>query len=99
MWASVAPVEAVVYQWESGKRRPSPVFWLRIERLERITPTKNWKLSPRTAVDFGLPECLVRPVVLCGHVIVQCQQLLGTARRAEHTPGQPSHAPTRPVAT
>jgi DNA-binding XRE family transcriptional regulator len=25
--------KAVVYQWESGKRRPSPVFWLRIERL------------------------------------------------------------------
>jgi len=25
--------KAVIYQWESGKRKPSPVFWLRIERL------------------------------------------------------------------
>jgi DNA-binding transcriptional regulator YiaG len=25
--------KAVIYQWESGKRRPSPVFWERIERL------------------------------------------------------------------
>ena len=27
-----AATKAVVYQWESGKRKPSPVFWLRIER-------------------------------------------------------------------
>ena len=26
--------KAVVYQWETGKRKPSPVFWLRIERLQ-----------------------------------------------------------------
>jgi DNA-binding transcriptional regulator YiaG len=26
---------AVVYQWESGKRRPSPVFWARLLRLAR----------------------------------------------------------------
>jgi DNA-binding transcriptional regulator YiaG len=26
---------AVVYQWESRKRMPSPVFWQRIERLEQ----------------------------------------------------------------
>jgi len=25
--------KAVVYQWESGKRKPSPVFWKRIEEL------------------------------------------------------------------
>ena len=25
--------KAVVYQWESGKRKPSPVFWRRIEEL------------------------------------------------------------------
>ena len=30
-----AASKAVVYQWESGKRKPSPVFWLRIQRLER----------------------------------------------------------------
>jgi DNA-binding transcriptional regulator YiaG len=30
-----AASKAVVYQWESGKRRPSPVFWLRIEKLQR----------------------------------------------------------------
>lgn len=32
-----AASKAVVYQWESGKRRPSPVFWVRIERLQRHT--------------------------------------------------------------
>jgi DNA-binding transcriptional regulator YiaG len=31
--------KAVIYQWESGKRKPSPVFWLRIERLRRQLPT------------------------------------------------------------
>ena len=30
-----AATKAVVYQWESGKRKPSPVFWLRVERLQR----------------------------------------------------------------
>lgn len=30
-----AASKAVVYQWESGKRKPSPVFWIRIERLRR----------------------------------------------------------------
>ena len=28
-----AASKAVVYQWESGIRRPSPVFWLRVQRL------------------------------------------------------------------
>jgi DNA-binding transcriptional regulator YiaG len=27
--------KAVVYQWETGKRKPSPVFWLRIQRMQR----------------------------------------------------------------
>ena len=30
-----AASKAVVYQWESSKRRPSPVLWLRIQRLQR----------------------------------------------------------------
>jgi DNA-binding transcriptional regulator YiaG len=30
-----AATKAVVYQWESGKRKPSPMFWIRIERLRR----------------------------------------------------------------
>ena len=30
-----AASKAVVYQWESAKRKPSPVFWLRIQRLQR----------------------------------------------------------------
>jgi DNA-binding transcriptional regulator YiaG len=30
-----AASKAVVYQWESGKRKPSPVFWQRVERLQR----------------------------------------------------------------
>ena len=33
-----AASKAVVYQWESGKRKPSPVFWLRIVRLQRRLP-------------------------------------------------------------
>jgi len=33
-----AASKAVVYQWESGKRKPSPVFWLRITQLQRRTP-------------------------------------------------------------
>ena len=33
-----AASKAVVYQWESGKRKPSPVFWLRIQRLHRRAP-------------------------------------------------------------
>jgi DNA-binding transcriptional regulator YiaG len=30
-----AASKAVIYQWEAGKRTPSPVFWLKIERLQR----------------------------------------------------------------
>ena len=30
-----AASKAVIYQWESGKRKPAPMFWLRIERLQR----------------------------------------------------------------
>jgi len=30
-----AASKAVIYQWESGKQKPSPVFWLRVERLQR----------------------------------------------------------------
>jgi DNA-binding transcriptional regulator YiaG len=30
-----ATSKAVIYQWESGKRTPSPVFWLKVERLQR----------------------------------------------------------------
>jgi DNA-binding transcriptional regulator YiaG len=33
-----AASKAVVYQWETGKRKPSPVFWLRIVRLQRRLP-------------------------------------------------------------
>jgi DNA-binding transcriptional regulator YiaG len=29
-----AASKAVVYQWESGKRKPSPMFWLRIQGLQ-----------------------------------------------------------------
>jgi DNA-binding transcriptional regulator YiaG len=36
-----AASKAVVYQWESGKRRPSPVFWLRVERLQRLSKPKR----------------------------------------------------------
>ena len=39
--------QGVVYQWESGKRRPSPVFWARITALsgaahnEQVDPVPN----------------------------------------------------------
>jgi len=32
-----AASKAVVYQWESKKRKPSPVFWQRIEQLEKTS--------------------------------------------------------------
>jgi transcriptional regulator with XRE-family HTH domain len=32
-----AASKAVVYQWESKKRKPSPVFWQRIEELEKTS--------------------------------------------------------------
>ena len=35
-----AASKAVVHQWESGKRKPSPVFWLRIDRLQRRARAK-----------------------------------------------------------
>jgi len=31
-----AASKAVVYQWETGKRKPSRVFWLRVKRLQRV---------------------------------------------------------------
>ena len=33
--------KAVVYQWESGKRKPSPVFWMRIVNLRRDNVTRS----------------------------------------------------------
>jgi DNA-binding transcriptional regulator YiaG len=36
-----AATKAVVYQWESGKRKPSPVFRLRIERLQHETHVRQ----------------------------------------------------------
>ncbi len=38
--------KAVVYQWESGKREPSPVFWQRIERLKIRISTKMGESNP-----------------------------------------------------
>jgi len=40
--------KAVVYQWESGKRRPSPVFWLRIEQLRartELSDLASWSMN------------------------------------------------------
>lgn len=39
--------KAVFYQWESGKRKPSPVFWLRVERLQRQHSTSDVKCGAR----------------------------------------------------
>lgn len=33
--------KAVVYQWESGKRKPSQVFWLRIQRLQHLRQSRS----------------------------------------------------------
>jgi hypothetical protein len=48
-----AATKAVVYQWESGKRQPSPVFWLRIERPQRglpQLPPPNAEKTIRTSI-------------------------------------------------
>jgi len=37
--------KAVVYQWESGKRIPSHVFWLRIVRLQRRTTSPEARIA------------------------------------------------------
>jgi len=47
--------KAVVYQWESGKRKPSQVFWLRVERLQR-----QRAISPSDRLSAGVPKQLVR---------------------------------------
>jgi ribosome-binding protein aMBF1 (putative translation factor) len=36
-----AASKAVVYQWERGKRKPSPLLWLRIQGLERRIPAAS----------------------------------------------------------
>jgi DNA-binding transcriptional regulator YiaG len=43
--------KAVVYQWESGKRIPSPVFWDRVLTLNRVPP------SQRLARSAKIDEC------------------------------------------
>lgn len=43
-----AASKAVVYQWESGKRKPSPVFWLRIQQLQRMLQTDPVTVSDGT---------------------------------------------------
>ena len=46
-----AASKPVVYHWESGKRRPSPVLWLRIERLRR---TGAGPIAGRSHTPHGL---------------------------------------------
>jgi hypothetical protein len=43
--------KAVVYQWESGKRQPSPVFWARVLTLTPVRP------SQPHAVPLRLDKC------------------------------------------
>jgi DNA-binding XRE family transcriptional regulator len=49
--------KAVVYQWESGKRRPSPVFWQRIQDLSSRRPVGkpfgNLSGQIRGVPDYG----------------------------------------------
>jgi len=39
--------KAVVYQWESGKRTPSPVFWERVLTLTRVRPSQRHARSAK----------------------------------------------------
>lgn len=39
-----AASKTVVYQWESGKRKPSPVFWLRLEQLTGAATSSTSRL-------------------------------------------------------
>jgi DNA-binding transcriptional regulator YiaG len=43
-----AASKAVVYQWETGRRKPSPVFWLRIEQLQRKRARLNGNVRTRS---------------------------------------------------
>jgi DNA-binding XRE family transcriptional regulator len=40
-----AASKAVVYQWEAEKRRPSPVFWKKIEALRASRWDRNVRLK------------------------------------------------------
>lgn len=52
-----AASKAVVYQWESQKRRPSPLFWLRVEYLEAASE-HNSPQTDRPAATPGLEHVL-----------------------------------------
>ena len=45
--------KAVIYQWESQKRRPSPVFWRRVERLVEASLTDA---QHRPGSEFSSPS-------------------------------------------
>ena len=59
--------KAVVYQWESRKRTPSPVFWERIEALRGATPDarRTPLLSRGFVTVVSDPQAMdsVRPIV------------------------------------
>ncbi len=44
---------AVVYQWESGKRVPSPIFWDRISKLSRWANKPSANINPRARSSVG----------------------------------------------
>jgi DNA-binding XRE family transcriptional regulator len=44
--------KAVIYQWESGKRTPSPVFWAEIERLQ--TNAQHFFSAPPVGRSRGI---------------------------------------------
>ena len=41
--------KAVVYQWESGKRTPSPAFWTRVEELAASNGANSLRQAQRTS--------------------------------------------------
>ena len=50
--------KAVVYQWESRKRQPSPVFWRRIERLRAMTGKHKSLAIPQRRALLRLSDAL-----------------------------------------
>jgi len=53
--------KAVVYQWESGKRLPSPVFWERVARLEvQATPCSSSSGNLPPAASPGAGAAIIR---------------------------------------
>ena len=54
-----AASKAVVYQWESSKRKPSPVFWLSVERLQCQAIQNGVRCRARRTPNYPRRRALV----------------------------------------